>query len=159
MKFTRSETLGAGREALWQLFMDMPRSASLLPGVESFDRVGKDTWRGTLIVRLGPLGLRLQGRIVREERNRDAWHAAWRAEAEDRRLAGAANGTATMTLVQRSPALTEAMLDFDIHVLGRFGDLGRPIVRRMTDRLLERFFRNVTRELAGSDSGNARLRY
>lgn len=136
----------------------MPRSASLLPGVESIEQVGTDTWRGTLMVRLGPFALRLQGRIVQEEQNRDAWRAAWRAEAEDRRIAGAANGTATMTLERRSAAVTEAVLDFDIDVLGRIGDFGQPVVRRMLDRLLTRFFQNVARELTDRNIACTRLR-
>ena len=40
------------------------------------------------MVRLGPFPLRLKGLIIQEEKDRDAWRAAYRAQAADRRIAG-----------------------------------------------------------------------
>ena len=149
----------AGRERLWQLFSDMRGSAALLPGVESIEHVGGHTWRGTLKVRLGPFALRLHGRIVQEEQDRDAWRAAWSAQAEDRRIAGAARGTAVMMLERRNAEVTEIDLTIDINLLGGIGELGQPVVRPIIDRLLTRFFHNVSRELAGRTTAHPRPRY
>ena len=147
------------REPLWRLFTDIPESATCLPGVESIERVGRNLYHGTLIVRLGPFALRLHGRIIEEEKNRDAWRLAWRAEAEDRRIASAMHGTATMELGARNAGVTEATLEIDISILGRIGELGRPIVRRKVNQLLTRFFRNVGRKLAGDNAAQTRPWY
>ena len=69
--------------------MDIPRVATCLPGVEGVEQVDGDTYQGTLKVRVGPISLSLQGKIILEEKNHDDWRAELRAEAEDRRVAGA----------------------------------------------------------------------
>ena len=130
-----------------------------LPGVESIEQVARNVYRGTLLLRLGPFPLRLQGRIIQEEQNRDEWRLAWRAEAEDRRIASALHGTASMRLMERNARATEATLEIDISILGRIGELGQPIVRRKVDQLLTRFFRNVGRKLAGGNAAQTRPWY
>ena len=51
-----------------------------------------------MTVRVGPIKLNLQGKIILEEQNKNDWRAALRAEAKDRMAAGAVNGKTTMTL-------------------------------------------------------------
>ncbi len=67
MKFSQSALVPAGREPLWQLLMDIPRVATCLPGVEGVEQVDGETYQGTLKVRVGPISLSLQGKIVLEE--------------------------------------------------------------------------------------------
>ena len=55
--------------------------------------------------------------------------------------------------------MTEATLEIDVSILGRIGELGRPIVRRKVDQLLTQFFRNVGRKLAGGSAAQTRPWY
>ena len=158
MKFTRRATVPAGREPLWRLLMDIPRTAVYLPGVESIEQVDSDVYRGTLMVRLGPFALRLKGLIIQEEKDQDAWRAAYRAQAADRRFAGAMSGTSIMILRQTAAGTTDVTLDIHIDVLGRIGELGRPIIRRKVDHLLSRFFRNIGNEFLDRGTPSPRER-
>ena len=81
--------------------MDVPKVAKSLPGVESVSKIDDTTYEGALTVRVGPIKLNLQGKIILEEQNKD-WRAALRAEAKDRMAAGAVNGKTTMTLKEIS---------------------------------------------------------
>ena len=49
--------------------------------------------------------------------------------------------------VQHSGRGTLLLLDSDVTILGRLGDLGRPIMKRKADQLIVDFARNVAREL------------
>ncbi len=150
MKFSQSVTVPAGREPLWQLLMDIPRVATCLPGVEGVEQLDDETYQGTLKVRVGPISLSLQGRIVLEEKNQDAWRAALRAEAEDRRVAGAMRGKSTMELKELSARETELTVATDVNILGKIGEFGQPIIRKKADQMLNRFIDNIKKELAAS---------
>ena len=150
MKFSQSATVPAGREPLWQLLMDIPRVATCLPGVEAVEQVDGDTYQGTLKVRVGPISLSLQGKIVLEEKNHDAWRAELRAEAEDRRVAGAMRGKSTMELKELSADETELTVETDVNILGKIGEFGQPIIRKKADQMLTKFIDNIKKELAAN---------
>ena len=136
--------------------MDIPRTALFLPGVESIEAVSRDVYRGSLVVRIGPFALRLNGLIIQEEKDRDSWRAVYRAEAADRRFAGAVSGTSVMTLTRTAAGETDVTLNIHIDFFGGIGEIGRPIVRRNVDRLLSRFFRNVRSEFVHSGTRSRR---
>ena len=76
MKFNQSAIIPSAREPLWDFLMDVPRVAKSLPGVESVEKLDDTTYQGTLKVRVGPISLSLQGKIIVEERDRQNWRAA-----------------------------------------------------------------------------------
>ena len=114
------------------------------------EQVDGDTYQGTLKVRVGPIALSLQGRIVLEEKDQDAWRAALRAEAEDRRVAGAMRGKSTMSLKELSAGETELTVETDVNILGKIGEFGQPIIRKKADQMLNVFIDNIKKELAGN---------
>ncbi len=150
MKFSQSATVPAGREPLWQLLMDIPRVATCLPGVEGVEQLDGETYQGTLKVRVGPIALSLQGKIVLEEKDQEAWRAALRAEAEDRRVAGAMRGKSTMELKELSAEETELTVETDVNILGKIGEFGQPIIRKKADQMLNTFINNIKKELAAN---------
>ncbi len=82
--------------------MDVPKVAKSLPGVDSVSKIDDTTYEGALTVRVGPIKLNLQGKIILEEQNKTDWRAALRAEAKDRMAAGAVNGKTIMNLKEIS---------------------------------------------------------
>ena len=92
MKFSQTAQIPVAREPLWDFLMDVPKVAKSLPGVESVSKIDDTTYEGALTVRVGPIKLNLQGKIILEEQNKTDWRAALRAEAKDRMAAGAVNG-------------------------------------------------------------------
>ena len=84
MKFSQRAVIPVAREPLWEFLMDVPKVAKSLPGVETVSQLDDTTYQGTLKVRVGPISLNLQGKIIVEERDRGRWRAALRAEASDR---------------------------------------------------------------------------
>ena len=150
MKFSQTATVPAGREPLWQLLMDIPRVAACLPGVEGVEQIDGETYKGTLKVRVGPIALSLQGKIVLEEKDETACRAALRAEAEDRRVAGAMRGKSTMVLKELSAEETELTVETDVNILGKIGEFGQPIIRKKADKMLVTFIDNIKKELAAS---------
>ena len=150
MKFQQKAVIPVGREPLWEFLMDVPKVAKSLPGVESVTKLDETTYEGTLKVRVGPIGLNLTGKIFLEERDKQNWKAALRAEAADRMAAGAVRGKTSMQLRELSAKETEMDMETDVSILGKIGEFGQPIIRKKADQMLAQFVDNIKKQLAGN---------
>ena len=148
MKFNQRAVIPMAREPLWDFLMDVPKVARSLPGVETVSQIDDTTYQGTLKVRVGPISLNLQGKIIMEQRDRGSWRAALRAEASDRMVAGAVKGKTTMELKEIGPKETELLVETDVNILGKIGEFGQPIIRKKADQMLREFVENIKKQLA-----------
>lgn len=147
MKFNQKAVIAVAREPLWNFLMDIPKVAQLLPGVDKVERIDQDTYQGTLKIRVGPISLNLQGKIIVEERDQDNWRATLRADASDRMAAGAMRGKTTLTLTELNANETELSVDTDVNILGKIGEFGQPIIRKKADTMLKEFVENIKKQL------------
>jgi carbon monoxide dehydrogenase subunit G len=147
LKFTQNAQIPVAREPLWDFLMDVPKVAQSLPGVESVSQIDDTTYEGALKVRVGPIALNLKGKIVLEEKDKQNWRAALRAEAKDRMAAGAVNGKTTMVLKEIAPDQTELLVETDVNILGKIGEFGQPIIRKKADSMLKEFVENIKKQL------------
>ena len=147
MKFNQRAVIQVARQPLWDFLMDVPRVAKSLPGVESVSQLDDTTYQGMLKVRVGPISLNLQGKIIVEERDRGRWRATLRAEASDRMAAGAVKGKTSMELKEIGPKETELLVETDVNILGKIGEFGQPIIRRKADKMLQEFVENIKKQL------------
>jgi carbon monoxide dehydrogenase subunit G len=145
--FTQECSIPVARERLWDLLMDVPAVSRCVPGVQEVETLDDKRYRGGLEVKVGPVRLALQGTIVIEEQDRDAWRASMRAEANDRRLGGGIRARLALTLLP-DDAGTRVRIDTDLAVLGKIGEFGQPIIRAKADRMLAEFARNLGAALA-----------
>ncbi|MCH6544926.1 MAG: SRPBCC family protein [Deltaproteobacteria bacterium] len=147
MKFNQRAVIAAAREPLWDFLMDVPKVAQSLPGVEKIEQLDPDTYQGTLKIRVGPISINLQGKIIVEQRDRDNWRATLRADASDRLAAGAVRAKTTMELKDLSATETELLVDTDVSIMGKIGEFGQPIIRRKADAMLKEFVENIKKQL------------
>ncbi len=148
MKFNQRAVIAAAREPLWDFLMDVPKVAQSLPGVEKVEQLDPNTYQGTLKVRVGPITINLQGKIIVEQRDRDSWRATLRADASDRLAAGAVKAKTSMELKELGPTETEMSVDTDVSIMGKIGEFGQPIIRKKADAMLQEFVENIKKQLA-----------
>jgi uncharacterized protein len=149
LKFSQSAQIPVAREPLWEFLMDVPKVAQSLPGVESVSKIDDTTYDGALKVRVGPIALNLLGKIIVEEQDKENWRATLRAEANDRRAAGAVKGKTTMMLKALDSNQTELVVETDVNILGKIGEFGQPIIRKKADSMLREFVENIKKQLIG----------
>jgi carbon monoxide dehydrogenase subunit G len=147
MIFTQECLVPATRERLWDFLMDVPAVSRCVPGIGNVEAVGQDTYRGSILVRVGPVRLSLEGTITVEEQDRDGWSARMRSEATDRRLGGGIRARMHLVLAPDESG-TRVTIDTDLTVLGKIGEFGQPIIRAKADTLLAEFARNLGSALA-----------
>ncbi len=147
MKFNQRAVIPVAREPLWDFLMDVPKVAQSLPGVEKVEQLDPDTYQGTLKVRVGPISINLQGKIIVEQRDHDNWRATLRADASARMAAGAVRAKTSMELKDLSATETELLVDTDVSIMGKIGEFGQPIIRRKADAMLKEFVENIKKQL------------
>ena len=147
MTFTQECVIPVERERLWDFLMDVPNVGRCVPGVETIEAVDGNTYRGGLKVQVGPIRLWLEGTLIIEEGDRNAWRARMRAEANDRRLGGGIRARLSLTLAPAEVG-TRVQIDTDLAVLGKIGEFGQPLIKRKADTLLAEFARNLRSALA-----------
>lgn len=147
MKFNQRAVIAVAREPLWDFLMDVPKVAQSLPGVEKVEQLDPDTYQGTLKIRVGPISINLQGKIIVEQRDHDNWRATLRADASDRMAAGAVRAKTSMELKDLSATETELLVDTDVSIMGKIGEFGQPIIRRKADAMLKEFVENIKKQL------------
>jgi carbon monoxide dehydrogenase subunit G len=143
-------TVAAPVDRVWDFMMDIPAVSRCVPGVDAFDQIDDDTYEGALKVKVGPIGVRLQGRIVVSERDRDALRSQMDISASEKRIASTVSARTTMTLVPKGDAETEVQIHTEASILGKLGEFGQAVMRRKADQVVAEFAKNMQRELAAS---------
>lgn len=128
--------------------MDVPAVSRCVPGVESVEEIDPTTYQGALKIKVGPIGIRLEGRITVAEQNKDAWRARMDVQAADKKVNGTVNAKMTMTLTPRADGQTDLDVHTDAAILGKLGEFGQPIMRKKADQIMAEFTRNMAREVA-----------
>ena len=149
MTFSQSCTIPVPRERLWDFLMDVPRVSRCLPGVEAVQPLEGNTYQGLFRVKLGPISIGLEGKVTIEEQSREAWRAALRADATDRKLGGGMRARASMRLAPAGDGATALTVETDLTLLGKIGEFGQPIIRKKAEALLQQFAANIQHALTG----------
>jgi len=144
-------TIPAPVDKVWAFMTDIPAVSRCVPGVESFAAVGDDTYEGALKIKVGPIGVKLQGRVVVAERDRENLRSRMDVSAAEKRISSTVNAKATMTLVPKGEQETEVQIHTEASILGKLGEFGQAVMRRKADQVMQEFARNMAKEIAATE--------
>ena len=139
MEFAQRFEVPLAREAVWDIVMDVHRVTQCIDGVERLEIKSPDAFEGTLAVKMGPVRLAFEGTVTVTSRARDQWSASLMAAAKDRKAGGGFTAELTIELVELGPDLTGLDLRLSTSLTGRIGQLGRPLIKKRVERILENF--------------------
>jgi carbon monoxide dehydrogenase subunit G len=143
-------TIDAPLERVWAFIVDIPAVSRCVPGVEAFERVDDETFQGALKVKVGPVTVRLQGRITVVRTDQETHTAVLAIEAAERRISSSVSATTTLALEASSPEATDLHIHTEASILGKLGDFGQSVMRRKADQLASEFARNAAAEVSRS---------
>jgi uncharacterized protein len=133
----------------WKLLMDIPRIVPCMPGAELVEMVDERTFKGTVAVKLGPVGLVFKGTAQFEQRDDRAHSARATARGTDTKGRGGANATVTFNL---APAGAGSRVDVvtDIALSGSVAQYGRGtgIIQGVATQLINQFAASLRSMLA-----------
>lgn len=141
-------TIEASVEQLWAFVTDIPAVSRCVPGVEAFDRIDDDTFEGALKVKVGPVTVNLQGRIVVATTDPEARSLRLEIQATERRINSSVSAVTTLSLVAISATATDLLIHTEASILGKLGEFGQSVMRRKADQLVSEFARNAAAEVS-----------
>jgi len=139
-------------DKVWAFFNDIPAVASCLPGADISERIGDDSYAGTVVIGLGPVKLNFAGRANirdRDEANRRIVVDALGSEAKGR-------GEAALVLnavLAPSAAGTRVDIEQSLQLSGAAAQYGRGMVQDVTAILIDQFRSNMTAKLTALEQG------
>ena len=147
MKLTHAAVIAAPIERAWSVVSDIPAAAKCVPGVSGLVSTGEDTYRGSLVVQLGPVRLALEGDVAVTSRDDGAHTASLRADAKDARLGGTVRAMVDLAL-RTIDGGCELTITTDLQIGGRIGEFGQPVIQRKSDQILGQFAQCLARSAA-----------
>jgi uncharacterized protein len=152
VNFEHHCTVPVVRETLWDFFMDAQQMAACVPGtsdVAAKEDGQQEEYTGRMRVKVGPIGLTLQGVMTIQERDRQTWRIAAHAEAHDRRVGGGVILSTHISLSENGSNETDLTITSEARLMGKLGEFGQPIIRRKADTIVSGFAKNVAARFAG----------
>jgi len=148
MKLENRCLVPADIQRTWNLIMDIPRVAACVPGMEEVVQEEDGSYRASMRVRVGPMGLTLAGTLQVLEQDPFKGEARFLIEASDRKVGGAVRADLIIQLRSEEGNQTELVLNTDTTFIGRLGELGQPLIRRKANNTMEEFARNLAQQLS-----------
>ena len=148
MKLENRCLVPADIQRTWDLLMDIPRVAACVPGMEEVVQEEDGSYKASMRVRVGPMGLTLAGTLQVLEQDPSKGEARFLIEASDRKVGGAVRADLLIQLRSDDGNQTELVLNTDTTFIGRLGELGQPLIRRKANNTMEEFARNLAQQLS-----------
>ena len=147
MKLENQCVVPADWDATWDLLMEIPTAAALVPGVDEVTIREDGCFDARMQVRVGPMRLRFSGTVQLLEKDRERGEARFQVEAADRQVGGSVKADLTMQLDRQSESETGVSISTDVAFMGKLGELGQPLVRRKAAATLQDFARNLSNRI------------
>ena len=147
MKFEKTVTVKAPREAVWQFLWDVPRVAACIPGCKGAQVVEEGKrYMATVGERVGPFKVEFPLTIEVVESRAPEYLKA-RAGGKDTKVDGLVKVELELHLAEAASGGTEMRLITDVAVLGKLGTLGHSIIIRKGDEVVGKFAEAIRAQL------------
>ncbi len=152
MQFENSCVIPVATGRLWDYLIVIPNVAGCLPGVQSIETVedGKK-YAGVVAQKIGPVSLKLKGKLTIDFMDVDRYAGAMKVEAADQRISGLIQGTIGLNLEELAAAETKLTVSTDLILLGKIGEFGQPIIRKKADQVIAQFAKNLAEKILAAD--------
>jgi carbon monoxide dehydrogenase subunit G len=138
-------TVPAPPERVWAFMMDIPAVSRCVPGLDNVALIDDQTYSGVMSVRVGPIAVKLDGRVLLAERDEEGHRARMDLQAADKRVNGAVNAKMRMELASADDGhQTDVAIHTDANVMGKLGEFGQAVIRKKADQILQEFANNLS---------------
>lgn len=150
MQLINEFTVDASLESAWTALTDIPRMASCIPGAE-IDAVDGSNYDGRVAVKVGPVGLTLQGSAVLVSQDDDAHTMVVRGAAKDRKGQGSAEATISIA-AHADAGRTAVVVTTDLDLGGRIAQFGSGVISQVSGRIIKQFVSRLNIMISTGDN-------
>ncbi len=132
-------TVQAPLECVWSYLVDPRQVVGCLPGAELTEVVDDHTFHGAVKVKVGPVTVAYQGRVVLAEIDPAARRVKMLGEGRETGGAGSARMSMESRLAPLPGGATEVTVLAEVDVVGRLVQLGRGMIEQVSHQLFAQF--------------------
>lgn len=131
--------VNAPPEAVWAYLVDPRRVVRCLPGAELTEVVDEKTFLGRVKVKVGPVTVGYQGKVLLVELDEAGRRVRMTGEGRESTGSGAARMNMESRLAQLPSGATEVTVQAEVDVAGRIMQLGRGMIEQVSRQLFQQF--------------------
>lgn len=138
-------------ENTWKALLDVPLVVSSFPGATLTDTLGKDSYKGLIRVKLGPIAMEFAGAVRLSAPLGDAYTATVDATWQETKNRGSATTVTTFSLSRLSDAAgTQVDVRTTVQMAGQVAQYGRGvgIINVVSEQMIRQFTANLLKKLA-----------
>lgn len=138
--------LAADRECVWAMLNDPEVLSVCIPGCETFERDGENTFRAVARVKIGPVNARFRGKVSLADIDPpNSYRISGEGEGG---VAGFAKGRARVRL-EPAEASTRLVYEVEAAVGGKIAQLGSRLVNSVAKKNADAFFARFAEAVGG----------
>jgi len=145
MQIKDSFIIAAPQDKVWEFLFDIPKLSQCVPGIEAVEVVDDKTYRGKLVVKVGPIKSEFGGTVILTEVDAPN-RIAGTVEGDDKSSASSVKATFSGTLTPVEGG-TEAAFQVDANLRGRLAQFGGPVITATAKKLTAEFAKNLRAQL------------
>jgi len=145
MQIKDSFVINAPQDKVWEFLFDIPKLSECVPGIEDVEVVDDKTYRGKLVVKVGPIKSSFNGTVNLTEvdvPNR----IAGTVEGDDKSSASSVKASFNGELKSVEGG-TEASFVVEANLRGRLAQFGGPVITATAKKLTAEFAKNLRARL------------
>lgn len=145
MQIKDSFVINAPQDKVWEFLFDIPKLSECVPGIEDVEVVDDKTYRGKLVVKVGPIKSSFSGTVNLTEVDAPN-RIAGTVEGNDKSSASSVKASFTGTLKSVDGG-TEAAFVVEANLRGRLAQFGGPVITATAKKLTAEFAKNLRERL------------
>lgn len=151
MKLQNSFEIPLAPPEAWDVLLDIERIAPCLPGAEITEVIDEVTYKGRVSLRLGPVALSFDGKVVFEDIDESAHRARVKAQGMDTKGRGGANADVVF-MVEATETGSRIKIETDLNLSGSIAQYGRGvgIIQDVSAQLIGEFADALRKQLSES---------
>lgn len=141
-------------DSVWRFVKDPEQIVTCMPGASLDEVVDERTYRGTVKIKLGAVTARYKGRVELVEVD-DARYTVRLVADGNETSGGTARGTLSSRLTSLPDGRTEVVAEGDFDLTGRIMQVGRGLIRGVSQELFQQFAASAKARIEGAEEASA----
>ncbi len=151
MKLSNTFEIDRPAADVFDIFLDIERVATCMPGSRLTGQVDEDTYAGEVKIKVGPMTVAYAGQATFVDIDKDTRQLTLRARGRETRGAGGADAMIVAQLHEQGSG-TRVVIDTDLSIRGKVAQFGRGAIGEVAGGLMQQFAHNVEALLSGQAS-------
>ena len=144
MQLTSKHLINAAPAKVWAMLMDTDTIAKIVPGITSLEKLGENSFKSILAVKLGPVSGSFTGNLQMEDVQQEK---GFTLKVQQNSKIGNASAAIKINLSPAAENQTEVAFDGDVKLSGMLASMGQRLIGSVADTLSKQFFKNMEKEV------------